>query len=246
MSANDATGRRSLRRRPLPRPRLPRRAGVRRLAQRRRETFAQRWREVAERRCDALADAGDLRSALREAHRLIADDSLQEAHFRRVMRLHQRLGEREAALDAFERCRKALGRELGLRPLPETAALAESIRASHTGVAVTAPPVAATLYRALVPEQPLLVGREPTIAAIARALGTGGSVAVEAAAGVGKSRLLAALAERRQVSRVHAAPCQRCPGAVRRACTLAARRAPGRGSAGAAGLGRGGAGASPA
>ena len=64
----------------------------------RRETFAQRWREVAERRCDARAEAGDLRGALREAYRLIADDSLQEAHYRRVMRLHQRLGEREAAL----------------------------------------------------------------------------------------------------------------------------------------------------
>src|SRR4029453_14245208 len=55
----------------------------------RREAFAQRWREVAERRCDALAEAGDLRGALREAHRLLADDSLQEAHYRRVMRLHQ-------------------------------------------------------------------------------------------------------------------------------------------------------------
>ena len=171
----------------------------------RRETFAQRWREVAERRCDALADAGDLRSALREAHRLIADDSLQEAHYRRVMRLHQRLGEREAALDAFERCRKALGRELGLRPLPETVALAEAIRASHANVAPAAPPVAAALYRALVPERPMLVGREPAIAAIARVLGTGGSVAVEAAAGVGKSRLLAALVERGHVGRVHAA-----------------------------------------
>lgn len=170
----------------------------------RRESIAQRWREVAERRCEALADAGDMRGALREAHRLIADDSLQEAHFCRVMRLHQRLGEREAALDAFERCRKALGRELGLRPLPETVALAEAIRTSHADAAPPAPSAAVTLYRALVPERPLLVGREPTLAAIARVLVTGGSVAVEAAAGVGKSRLLAALVERGHVRRVHA------------------------------------------
>ena len=187
-----------------------------------------------------------LRGALREAHRLIADDSLQEAHFRRVMRLHQRLGEREAALDAFERCRKALGRELGLRPLPETAALAEAIRSSDVDVAATPPSTAATLYRALVPEKPLLVGRAPTIATIARVLCAGGSVAIEAAAGVRRC----APARRAGGARPRLArpcgTCQRRAGTVRGARPLAARCPLDRQSARARSLGRGGAGAPPA
>ncbi len=194
----------------------------------RRETFAQRWREVAERRCDALAEAGDLRSALREAHRLIADDSLQEAHFRRVMRLHQRLGEREAALDAFERCRKALGRELGLRPLPETVALAEAIRASHAGVTT-----AATLGR-----------RHPLSRAGARAAAAGRPRADDRdhRPRAGRRRLgrRRGRRRRRQVTPARRAgrarsrrpgpcgACQRCAGAVRGARPLAAQCAPDR------------------
>ena len=83
--------------------------------------------ELAER----LETRGEWRRALDLHLELLAEDRLQERNHREVMRLHYLLGEREAALEQFERCRSALGVELGLEPLPETIQLAERIRAAR-------------------------------------------------------------------------------------------------------------------
>ena len=169
----------------------------------RREGFAQRWRAIAESHCEALQRQGDLRGALRESARLLADDTLQEGHYRRVMALHHRLGEREAALDVFERCRKALGRELGLRPLPETIELAERIRSGAAAGPTTAPVETARRFDAL-PPVPALVGRDPVIARLRSMLAGQRLTLLEGPAGIGKSRLLRTLADDGEPICIHA------------------------------------------
>lgn len=165
----------------------------------RRGVFAQRWRALAEARCQALQAAGDTRGALALALRIVESDPLQEAAWRRAMALHGALGEREAALALYERCRKLLGRELGLKPLAETAALAERLRAGGTAPAAAAP---ATLPSLGGPAP--LVGRDALLDALQAALAEP-LVLLRGAAGIGKSRLLAALAARRPGLVVHAA-----------------------------------------
>lgn len=51
-----------------------------------------------------------------------------EVGLRRVMRLQAQNGQRAAALEAFDACRRALARELGVRPGADTLELAERIR----------------------------------------------------------------------------------------------------------------------
>jgi DNA-binding SARP family transcriptional activator len=109
----------------------------------RRDALAQRWARLAEAQCEAARLRGDLRGALALALALVHADALQEGACCRAMALHAELGEREAALALFEKLRRRLGRELGLRPLPSTAELAEGIR-SAGAAAIAAPARPAT------------------------------------------------------------------------------------------------------
>src|SRR5947199_3109643 len=52
----------------------------------------------------------------------------------RLMQLHSALGDRSAALQAFERCRAVLERELSAEPSSETMMLAERIRSQTSPV----------------------------------------------------------------------------------------------------------------
>jgi DNA-binding SARP family transcriptional activator len=63
------------------------------------------------------------------ARRLLTLDSTREASHRLLMRLLAEDGQRSAALQQFELCREQLAAELGIDVAPETAALAEKIRA---------------------------------------------------------------------------------------------------------------------
>jgi DNA-binding SARP family transcriptional activator len=49
-------------------------------------------------------------------------EPLREAGWRRLMALHAENGDRASALRVYERCRKTLAEELGVRPAPETEA----------------------------------------------------------------------------------------------------------------------------
>jgi len=62
--------------------------------------------------------------ALRVAEQAVALEPFRESGYRRLMRLHQRAGDRAEALRVYERCRRLLAAELGTAPSPETAALA--------------------------------------------------------------------------------------------------------------------------
>lgn len=167
-----------------------------------RSALAQAWRAAALAQGSALEAAGRLRDALALANRLVEADTLQESHYRRAMALHGALGEREAALALYERCRRLLGRELGLKPLPETVALADRIRSG--AVAPVAAPAPLPALQTLGTAAPL-VGREALLAELDAALGDGGLLVMRGAAGIGKSSLLAQLVARRPGLRVHAA-----------------------------------------
>ncbi len=166
-----------------------------------RSALAHAWRAAALARGEALEAAGRLRDALALANRLVEADLLQESHYRRAMALHGALGEREAALALYERCRRLLGRELGLKPLPETVALADRIRSGAAAPAAAPAPLPA--LQTLGTGAPL-VGREPLLATLEAALG-GRLAVLRGAAGIGKSSLLRQLASRRPGLQVHAA-----------------------------------------
>jgi DNA-binding SARP family transcriptional activator len=134
--------------------------------------------ELAER----LETRGEWRRALDLHLDLLSEDRLQERAHREVMRLHYLLGEREAALEQFERCRNALGTELGLEPLPETLQLAERIRtARDPGATVALKPVSIGKLNAP------LVGRETELAWLSVA--STPLCLIVGEPGVGKSRL---------------------------------------------------------
>jgi DNA-binding SARP family transcriptional activator len=125
---------------------------------------------------ERLETRGEWRAALALHLRLLNEDSLQERQHREVMRLHYLLGEREAALEQFRRCRESLHVELGLEPLPETLLLAERIRqalalerveavAGASGVNLNAPLVGREAERAILENRAgatLLIG-EPGV-----------------------------------------------------------------------------------
>ncbi len=97
----------------------------------RREKLNQLRRRAMLELAEHLETRGDWRKALEFYLELLQEDQLQERTHREVMRLHDLLGEREAALEQFERCRLTLEDELGLEPLPETLLLAERIRTAR-------------------------------------------------------------------------------------------------------------------
>ncbi len=163
---------------------------------------------------------GEEERALHFARQALAMDPCNERAHRTVMRVQWRLGRRAAALEQYERCRLALQQELHVAPSPETQALYQALRASDAAKeapVVLAPPWSPPVRVRLPADEEAassLVGREKEMAfLLARwrdaAAGHGGMVFLRGEAGIGKTRLLNALAQRvaAQHGRVLAAAC---------------------------------------
>lgn len=154
--------------------------------------WLQGWREQLDRqrqrallyRAENLETRGDWRGALEIHLQLLAEDSLQERHHREVMRLHYLLGEREAALDRFERFRGLLKQELGLEPLPETLLLAQQIRTAQA----PKPAAVQTLAPAFALHPPF-VGRKAVLEQMEAAWEARQLIVLSGEPGVGKTRL---------------------------------------------------------
>lgn len=71
--------------------------------------------------------------AIRLAQRVLESDPVREDAWRLLMRAHMAGGNRALALRAWEACVAALERELGLEPLPETAAVYRRVLAGAAG-----------------------------------------------------------------------------------------------------------------
>jgi TolB-like protein/DNA-binding SARP family transcriptional activator len=74
---------------------------------------------------------GRLEEALAQGLQLLSLDPLQERVHRALMRLYVAQGRHDAALAQYEKCRRELSSQLGVRPEPETESLARSIRTSR-------------------------------------------------------------------------------------------------------------------
>jgi len=135
--------------------------------------------------CDA---AGDTATAITHAERLIRLDSLDEPAYRSLMWLHQRAGNRAAAIHAYHRCAGALQRELDVPPGELTRAAYEALLSAETGPGHGGAPEETR-------EAAPLVGREDAMADLmaawreARVQGPR-VAAVFGEAGIGKTRLV--------------------------------------------------------
>jgi DNA-binding SARP family transcriptional activator len=75
--------------------------------------------------------ASDAKRAVDYARRACELELDEEAGWRHLMSLQDRLGDRAAALRSYEEVRQRLERDLGVLPAPETVALAQAIRSSN-------------------------------------------------------------------------------------------------------------------
>ena len=158
-----------------------------------RERHREARRAALQREIRGAQEAGEFRRALGLAARLLTLDPLSEFTHRLIMTLNAALGDRGAALAAFSAFEDTLRRELGVRPLPETLALADAIRQQE--------PVALPAGRSASPAPlgrsapgaawvPPLTGRAREWAGLNAALDAGRVALVSGPAGVGKTRLL--------------------------------------------------------
>ena len=153
------------------------------------------------------ARLGDHHKAIAACQKVLARDPLRESVYRQLMIYHYRLGQRDRALRAFERCRNALAETLGVDPMPQTREMHERIlqerpvreierrspRTPRTGQTAE--------QRRPRPSVLPLVGRDEELRALddhlAEAVaGRGRVVLVNGNAGVGKTRLVEALLTR--------------------------------------------------
>ncbi len=155
-----------------------------------RETLNVAYHEALRRLATAREERGDLRGALEAHQRLLSDDELQEHHQRETIRLLEALGERETALQQYERYRQTLKRELDDVPLPQTQQLAQ--RVQHTiQRTITAPTATEPDALSLELRSPL-IGREAEWTRLERA--AHGLSLIVGEPGIGKSRLADELA----------------------------------------------------
>ena len=139
--------------------------------------------------CEMAEQAHDHADALLHARELLALEPLSEEAHRRVMRLLYLMGDRTAALLAFDRCEQLLKDEVGARPSVETLALLASIEG-----AVRQPVPTIRSLPAAVLRPPRLIGRAAELHAAAAAWQCGQAVSISGEAGLGKSRLIDELA----------------------------------------------------
>ncbi|MGI8808524.1 MAG: BTAD domain-containing putative transcriptional regulator, partial [Acidimicrobiales bacterium] len=134
---------------------------------------------------DAALAAGDSGGAVAAAQQAIALAPLHESAHQRVMAAYAGAGDRAAALEAYEACRRLLAEELGTNPSPETYELYVRLLQDEP-LAVAGPQPTATN---LPPERTSFVGREDQIDDLRLLLGSARLVTLTGPGGVGKSRL---------------------------------------------------------
>ncbi len=155
-----------------------------------RESLDRLRREALTTLADQAEASGQHRAALGFARRLVDRDPLRETAHRRLMSLHALMGDQAAATEAYERCRRLLWEELGIRPGAETRALLKEI---EIGGGVRRPPAAPAPERRppfhLI-RPPHFVGRHAHLARMEAAWDQGKAIFVAGEAGMGKTRLM--------------------------------------------------------
>ncbi len=179
-----------------------------------REEHNERLLAVLERLAASADRVGDDQGALLWTRRQVAIDPYgEEAHRRLIARLAER-GDRAAALVLYRTLADRLRRELGVAPSPATQQLIRDLRSDdsdgatphHDGIDAS---------RSLRParrETPPLLGREQELATLEGVWsdvvhGRGALASIRGPAGIGKSRLAAALLARAEATGARTAAC---------------------------------------
>lgn len=160
------------------------------LEARRDEALRRHQREGLAAAQQALA-AGDLATALAGADAVLATHPESEEAWRLRMEVLHRRGDRASALQAWDDCRHALRAAFGVAPSAETQALGQRLLADDA-----APGAADTGLPPALRRPPRLVGRDDALATLSQALALGHGGVVLGPGGIGKTRLLAELAQR--------------------------------------------------
>lgn len=98
-----------------------------------RERLLLLFNETAIRLGNLLLEEGLAHEAIGLGWRVLEHDQAQEDAYRLLMNAHLYLGERSTALRLYNRCVAVLAQDLGVEPLPETAALFQAIREASEG-----------------------------------------------------------------------------------------------------------------
>lgn len=159
-----------------------------------REHWHLRVQEIFEHLTLLQEQAGIVAAALETALRWYAFDLLNEKAARHLMRLHDALGNRHAALQLYDDLVEHLQAELHARPDPETLALAQQLRTGTNAVTPTTNR-ATTIGAPVSWLRPPLVGRETEMGKLIKhyeqaLTGYPQVVLLEGEAGIGKTRLV--------------------------------------------------------
>ncbi len=149
--------------------------------------------------CAARARTGDLTGAVEAARRRVQLQPLEEVGYRTLMELQADLGDRAGAVSTYHHCASVLERELGVAPDPATRKafqrlMAQARPAARSPADTNRGPGRPGLAAAQ------LIGRSAELSALqgvwrAAVAGRRGLVLVRGGAGVGKSRLVAEVAD---------------------------------------------------
>ena len=150
-----------------------------------RERLHQAYLRAIEKLIQALEERREYDQAIRHAQRLLRDDPLHEAGYRRLMRLRALSGDRAGALRVYHDCVTILQRELGVEPSATTRrAYEELLQAEARPVPASGP----------MPGISPLVGREEEWARLQTAWRRSARgprfVLLQGEAGIGKTRLV--------------------------------------------------------
>ncbi len=132
-----------------------------------RQEFESLWARARAGELSRLEEAGEIQAALALSEVWVRREPESEEAGRAVIRLHALLGNRTAALAAFERLQRALERGLDARPSPETIALARTVGRGARLPAVTE----RSGSRPLPPERAAASGARGARGGLARARG---------------------------------------------------------------------------
>jgi DNA-binding SARP family transcriptional activator/tetratricopeptide (TPR) repeat protein len=149
--------------------------------------------------CAARARMGDLAGAVDAARRRVQLQPLEEVGYRTLMELQADLGDRAGAVSTYHHCASVLERELGVVPDAETREAFQRLMA-HARPAEGRPAVIEPAGGRPGPAAAQLIGRSAELSLLqdlwlAAVAGRCGLALVRGGAGVGKTRLVAEVAE---------------------------------------------------